>query len=79
MKHSQANSIQFTLSGTTNLQMIVEDDGIGFDYDAQRNDRKYGKGLGLFNIENRVRLLNAKLDYDRTRGKGSRITLTLPL
>ena len=79
VKHAQANSILVTLNGSSNLEMIVEDDGVGFDYEAQRNDRRYGKGLGLFNIENRARLLNGKLDYVKMPEKGSKVTLTMPL
>ncbi len=59
--------------------MIVEDNGVGFDPAHQRSDRKHGNGLGLFNVENRVRLLHAKLDYDKARESGSKITLTMPL
>lgn len=79
VKHAHASSINVILSGSPNLEMVVEDDGVGFDPEVQRSDRKFGKGLGLFNIENRARLLNGKIEYDKTREKGSRVILTMPL
>ncbi|MEP6735331.1 MAG: sensor histidine kinase [Chryseolinea sp.] len=79
VKHAQARSINVILSGSSKLEMAIEDDGVGFDAEAQRTDRKFGKGLGLFNIENRARLLNGKLEYTSTREKGSKIILTMPL
>ena len=37
-----------------------------------------GSGLGLYNMENRTRLLNARLDFDTQVKKGSKITLIVP-
>ena len=37
-----------------------------------------GSGLGLYNMENRTRLLNARLDFDAQVKKGSKITLIVP-
>lgn len=79
VKHSQATTIYVTIRGTDKLEVIVEDDGVGFDPEAQRSLTQSAKGLGLFNIENRARLLSAKLEFDSPREKGSKITMTLPL
>jgi two-component system NarL family sensor kinase len=79
VKHSNATAIDVLIRETDHLEMIVEDNGIGFDAEAKRNETTQGKGLGLFNIENRVRLLNAKLEYEKMRDSGSKIILTVPL
>ena len=79
VKHSQATTIHVTLRGTDKLEMIVEDDGVGLDAEAQRTVTQTAKGLGLFNIENRIRLLSAKLEFDTLREKGSKITMTMKL
>ena len=38
---------------------MYEDNGIGFDYIRIRK-----KGLGLINIENRVKLINGEIQFD---------------
>jgi two-component system, NarL family, sensor kinase len=78
LKHSRADSILVKMAGTDLLLVSVEDDGVGFDVEAQRLSTQYEKGLGLFNIENRARLLGAKVDFEKERLKGSKITLTIP-
>jgi two-component system, NarL family, sensor kinase len=79
IKHSQAEKISVTLRVDNRITVVVEDNGIGFDPEIFKKDAQSGKGLGLFNIENRARLLGAKLDYAKDLLKGSRTTLTLPL
>ncbi|MBA4055661.1 MAG: hypothetical protein C0490_13180, partial [Marivirga sp.] len=79
VKHSQATSVHVIIRGTDKLEMIVEDNGIGFDVESLRGQAKNGKGLGLFNIENRVRILSAKLEFDTQPRKGTKITMTMPL
>lgn len=79
IKHAQALNIHVTLIATDVLSISVEDDGIGFDAEAQKLDKQSGKGLGLFNIENRARLLNAEIQFLPGLKNGSRISLTIPL
>jgi len=78
LKHSRATEITVSVQGGEQLIVSVEDDGIGFNPEAIRNSKENGKGLGLFNMENRTRLLHASLDFDTQRTKGSKITLTVP-
>jgi two-component system, NarL family, sensor kinase len=77
VKHSQASLIEVTVGLQGQIYVSVEDNGIGFDAEAQKNDKVNGKGLGLFNIENRARLLGGILEFDRQRSKGSKTTLKL--
>ncbi len=79
VKHAHATEIHVTVRESDNLEIVIEDNGIGFDADAVRYEKKQGGGVGLFNIENRVRLLKAKLVYDKIREKGSKFNLTVPL
>ncbi len=78
LKHSGASTIQVTFTGAAGLVIAVEDDGVGFNADEHKADKKTGKGLGLFNIENRARLLGADVAFDKAKKKGSLITLTIP-
>lgn len=79
IKHSHAATIHVTISGTDKLEIIVEDDGIGFDPEVERGLNQSAKGLGLFNIENRVRLLSAKMNFVSVPERGSKITMIMPL
>lgn len=78
LKHAEASSITVTFTGAANLRIAVEDDGIGFNAEEHKTDKKMGKGLGLFNIENRARLLGANVVFDKDKKRGSLITLTIP-
>ena len=79
IKHAQADHIQVTIAADELLSIVIEDDGVGFDADAIRNSKQNGKGLGLFNIENRARLIGAHIDFEKGRRKGSKTVITVPL
>ena len=78
IKHAQASVINVDLFGEDQLKISVEDDGVGFDPVCKHSATQNGSGLGLYNMENRTRLLNAKLDFDTQVKKGSKITLIVP-
>lgn len=79
VKHAQASSIKVVISNNGQLTVSVEDNGVGFDAEEYKKDKLNGKGLGLFNIENRARLLGGVLNFEKGTPKGSKTTLTLPL
>jgi two-component system NarL family sensor kinase len=78
VKHSRASEITVSLNANEILEVSVEDDGVGFDPEVFKKEAQSGRGLGLFNIENRARLLGAKLDYEKKRIQGSKTIITLP-
>jgi two-component system, NarL family, sensor kinase len=79
IKHSKADEIQVTLYFADKLSVIVQDNGVGFDAHAIINDSQSGKGLGLFNIENRARLLGGKISYSNVKPTGSKTSVSIPL
>jgi signal transduction histidine kinase len=80
IKHSQASVINVTTQMSNNeIALSVEDNGIGFDAEFHKNDTTGNKGLGLYNIENRARLLGGDISFDRAKAKGSRTTLIAPV
>ncbi|HEY0743626.1 MAG TPA: sensor histidine kinase [Chryseosolibacter sp.] len=78
IKHSQASAINVSTHITATLALCVEDDGIGFDAEFHKSDAAGNKGLGLYNIENRARLLGGELKFER-KAKGSKTTLVAPI
>jgi len=78
VKHSSAKNvfIQFIVNEENRLTVMYEDDGLGFDYEAVQ---KKG-GLGLINISNRIKLMNASIIYDTQKDrKGTTITIEMQL
>jgi two-component system NarL family sensor kinase len=78
IKHAQATRIVVHLKAESVIGISVEDDGVGFDAEAVKKDAQNGRGLGLFNIENRARLLGGKIVYASQGKSGSKTTLTIP-
>jgi two-component system NarL family sensor kinase len=76
IKHAQATEINVTVSEGDYLRIAVEDNGKGFNPALSHSSGS--SGLGLYNMENRARLLNAKLEFDTQSEQGSKITLTVP-
>jgi len=71
VKHSQATQITtFIEIDNTNLQIKVIDNGIGFNKDAK-------KGIGLANIEERIKFLNGKLVINSKNG--TEIFINIPI
>jgi signal transduction histidine kinase len=75
LKHAQARQVivQLIRNGT-HVQLVVEDDGRGFDPAAARS------GVGLRSIQARVDYLKGTLDLHTAPGEGTTVTIdfTLP-
>jgi len=79
-KHAQARRV--SLSVDTNkdrLAVVVEDDGTGFDAEALASRRAADRGLGLATMEERARMLGGSLLIASAMGKGTRLTLRVPV
>ncbi|HEY0652385.1 MAG TPA: sensor histidine kinase [Chryseosolibacter sp.] len=79
IKHSQATQINVSTRMSETIEVSVEDNGVGFDADFFRNDTAGNKGLGLYSIENRARLLGGEVKFEKGRAKGSKTTLIAPV
>ncbi len=78
IKHAQASLISVTLDFQDEIVISVSDNGVGFNPDDFKNNKE-GKGLGLYNIDNRTRLLGGKIEVGKSQVKGSKTILTIPL
>jgi two-component system, NarL family, sensor kinase len=80
IKHSQATMINVTTQmSNKQLSLSVDDNGIGFDAEFLKTDSTGTKGLGLYNIENRARLLGGEISFEKGKAKGSRTILIAPV
>ncbi|NND64038.1 MAG: sensor histidine kinase, partial [Flavobacteriaceae bacterium] len=74
-KHADAKTILIQLLGYKDeINLIVEDDGKGFDYDRAIDNG----GLGLKSINSRVEFLDGKIHWDSQFNQGTTITINLP-
>lgn len=75
LKHARAKhiTIQFTFHESSDLTLMVEDDGIGFD------PKNIMKGMGLANMSARASRLEGEIHIDSSPGYGSSITIDIPL
>jgi signal transduction histidine kinase len=73
LKHSKATEIIVQLTQhSEELNVTVEDNGIGFDTNQTR------EGIGLKNIYSRADMLNAHLNIDSGKGRGTLISIDIP-
>ncbi|WP_155810472.1 sensor histidine kinase [Polaribacter sp. Hel_I_88] len=76
IKHADAKNATINISlYDKNLNIIIEDDGKGFD--INKVDLK--NGMGINSIKTRVKHLNGTFSIDATLGKGSSIILDIPV
>ena len=76
LKHAEASEVivQMTVENG-NFNLIVEDDGRGFDPHLEGNQN----GLGLKNIRSRVALLKGVFGIESIPGEGSTFTIDFPI
>ncbi len=74
--HSGAKKVSVTISQRKGaLVLVIADDGTGFDPEAATG----AGGLGLVGMEERARLVNGNLAITAQPGRGTRITLKVPM
>ncbi|NJP06565.1 MAG: sensor histidine kinase [Chloroflexaceae bacterium] len=80
VKHSEASLISITMiRAGQNLTIKIQDNGKGFDVDEQRQAAKKRGSYGLFNIEERAKLVGGTARLSSTVGKGTIIDVHIPL
>jgi signal transduction histidine kinase len=74
IKHSNATQVSVQLfRNNKQLILIVEDDGVGFDVDRQK------EGIGLLNMSSRLNTFNGKINFEPSPGSGTTATIRIPL
>ncbi len=79
-KHAKAETAGILVEHhTTFVQMMVEDDGCGFDLDATLKATGASKHLGLHGMHERAALLKGTIRIESRPGKGTLIDVRIPL
>ena len=57
--------------------IVVEDNGVGFDVNQQKDDGR--SHVGINNIKTRLKeMMNARVEYDSSIGVGTKVTIIIP-
>jgi signal transduction histidine kinase len=79
-KHAKAPHIWIRLTREGELfRMDIEDDGVGFDLGAVESNYEARGSLGMVNLRERTELVSGVIRISSVEGKGTRISLTVPL
>jgi PAS domain S-box-containing protein len=77
-KHSQAERVNIVLeSNSRQVTMIIEDNGLGFDRDAQKRLQD-SKSLGLLGMKERALLVGGTCEIESSKGSGTTIYVRAP-
>lgn len=75
-KHSQAETVRILIRPLFNecVLMLIEDDGVGFEFIPEREHP--GMHIGLSVMQERAKHIHGELDIESEKGEGTRIMLT---
>lgn len=72
VKHAEAERVTVTILGDERVEMVISDDGCGFDLAAART------GIGLANIRDRAKLLQGQAHVRSASGEGTILHISFP-
>lgn len=76
IKHAKASRISMQLiRHDAELNIMIEDNGVGFDTNLLDNF----EGIGLKGIQTRIEFLNGTVHFDSTIGRGTTVIIDVPL
>ncbi|MEM7110079.1 MAG: sensor histidine kinase [Bacteroidota bacterium] len=75
LKHANAQEIMITLATENGVQLQIADNGTGFDVAQTKAD--INKGVGLYNIENRVDMLEGQMELVSKAGEGTKYYINI--
>ena len=80
VKHANADTAVVTIRKMGNhAQLIIEDDGKGFDITEVWKQHVADRGLGLAALDERGRMLGGTLEIQSEPGKGTSLSLRIPI
>lgn len=80
LSHAHASEVWVDLHRHGNqLELVLRDNGVGFDRNAAGDDNKRGGGLGLFGMQVRAKQAGGSVEIDSTPGTGTVVRAVFPL
>lgn len=79
-RHAGARNVSFrVVRDDQTVTIDILDDGIGFDPAEVSRSVDQTRGLGLVGMEERVELLAGSITFDSEPGRGTRVTISVPI
>ncbi|MBN1822024.1 MAG: PAS domain S-box protein [Prolixibacteraceae bacterium] len=80
VKHAQAKNVKvtFNMDGKC-LNILVTDDGKGFDAKTTEDKKGQTSSIGLFSLRERLEYFDGTLTIDSSEKKGTKVYITLPV
>jgi signal transduction histidine kinase len=80
VKHAQACSAWVRVHRTgSEVRILVEDDGVGFDVAALTGPSDVASGFGLFSVREGLKAVGGRVEVDSAPARGTRVALVAPL
>jgi signal transduction histidine kinase len=80
LRHAGAKRVKVSLRAHGNeLELLVEDDGKGFNVPSAQARAASGQSMGLLGMEERAELAGGRIEMFSTPGKGTRVQARFPL
>jgi PAS domain S-box-containing protein len=79
-KHSRAQTTRIFLGQKENsIDLVISDDGSGFNQEAFNSTQKSNRGLGIMSMKERAELSGGKLIIESAAGKGTVVFASWPI
>lgn len=80
LKHAEASNILIGLGRHERMfEVIIQDDGKGFDPAAAKQAAAKRASFGLHNFDERAQMIGSTIEIDSEPGKGTKITILVPI
>jgi len=80
IKHASATKIRVSSTRhNNNIEVVIEDNGIGFDTDQLYLSQRINNGFGLFSIQERMHHRGGSFYIESNPGNGTKASLSVPL
>lgn len=78
-RHANASNVLVTLDRQGDeVILTVEDDGVGFDVGSVLRTSAQQKRIGLTTLQERIEMLQGKMQVDSAAGRGTRVQVRMP-
>lgn len=79
IKHSNAKKVLININhDTTNINISIQDDGLGISKEKQDEILNNKSGFGLWDIQERIKYLNGKFHLESSENTGTSISISIP-
>ena len=80
VKHANADYVSVNIiRNNDSMQIIIKDNGIGYNTSMSDKPEKKNKGFGLFNLREKLEYLGGKLKIEDASPRGTFVTIHIPI